>query len=79
MSGDLDGLVIARERIAKEAAERTGFLDLGQLGLTSLPEKLFALTHLRQPYVALAHFPLIALIIRTPTYPVPCTAVKGLD
>ena len=40
-----DGLVIARERIAEETRARTGFLDLGQLGLTELPEELFTLRH----------------------------------
>src|SRR3954447_2864712 len=48
MPNDTDGLVIARERIAEEARDRTGFLDLGRLGLTALPEELFALTHLRR-------------------------------
>jgi internalin A len=43
----LDGLTIARERIAREAEENTGFLDLGALGLKELPEELFALKHLR--------------------------------
>jgi internalin A len=43
----LDGLTIARERIAREAEERTGFLDLGRLGLSSLPDELLALKHLR--------------------------------
>ncbi|MFO1145350.1 MAG: COR domain-containing protein [Rhodospirillales bacterium] len=42
-----DGLAIARQRIAQEREERTGVLDLGQLGLTALPEELFALRHLR--------------------------------
>src|SRR4051812_24891751 len=46
MPNDTDGLVIARERIAEEARDRTGFLDLGRLGLAALPEELFALTHL---------------------------------
>jgi len=40
-------LRIARERIAQEAEERTGFLDLGRLGLTALPEELFELQHLQ--------------------------------
>jgi internalin A len=44
----LDGLSIARERIAKEAEENTGFLDMGELGLTELPEELFHLKHLRR-------------------------------
>jgi Leucine-rich repeat (LRR) protein len=43
-----DGEAIARERIAREATERTGSLDLGELGLTILPEELFALKHLRR-------------------------------
>jgi Leucine-rich repeat (LRR) protein len=40
-------LDIARERIAKEAGEKTGELDLRSLGLSDLPDELFALTHLR--------------------------------
>jgi internalin A len=47
-SSSLDGLAIARERIAKEAEDKTGFLDLGMLGLTELPEELFRLKHLRR-------------------------------
>ena len=47
MSHDQDGLAIARERIAEEARARTGFLDLGTLGLDELPAELFALPHLR--------------------------------
>jgi internalin A len=47
-SPSLDGLAIARERIAKEAEEKTGFLDLGNLGLTELPGELFRLGHLRR-------------------------------
>src|SRR6516162_1434086 len=43
-----DGLTIARERIAEEARTRTGFLDLGRLGLDELPAELLALTHLRR-------------------------------
>jgi internalin A len=43
-----DGLSIALERIAREAEERTGTLDLGRLGLTELPEELFTLSHLQQ-------------------------------
>ena len=42
-----DGERIALERIAKEADERTGYLDLGMLGLTDLPAELFELKHLR--------------------------------
>ena len=48
MADEGDGLKIARQRIAQEAAERTGFLDLGRLGLTCLPEELFDLSHLRR-------------------------------
>ena len=47
MAGASEGERIARERIAKEADERTGFLDLGGLGLTELPAELFELKHLR--------------------------------
>ena len=43
-----DGRRIALERIAREAEERTGTLDLGQLGLTELPEELFGLIHLQR-------------------------------
>ena len=43
----MNGLTIARERIAREAEERTGFLDLGRLGLSSLPDELLALKQLR--------------------------------
>ena len=42
-----DGESIARERIAREAQERTGFLDLGMLGLTVPPQELFDLKHLQ--------------------------------
>jgi internalin A len=44
----LDGLTIARERIAREAEEKTGFLDLGDLGLFELPNELFQLKHLQR-------------------------------
>ena len=37
----------AHQLIAKERQERTGILDLGNLGLTELPAELFELTHLR--------------------------------
>ena len=47
MSEAFDGESIARQRIAEEAEQRTGFLDLGGLGLTTLPAELFGLTHLR--------------------------------
>jgi internalin A len=43
MSSDPDGPAIARARIAEEKEKRTGFLDLGRLGLTELPEELFEL------------------------------------
>jgi len=42
-----EGLAIARRLIAKEAEKKTGFLDLGMLGLTELPDELFGLAHLR--------------------------------
>jgi internalin A len=42
-----DGESIARLRIVEEAKARTGFLDLGGLGLTRLPPNLFELQHLR--------------------------------
>src|SRR5271166_956361 len=48
MSSNPDGWAIALQRIAQEAKARTGTLDLGMLGLTELPEELFALTHLRE-------------------------------
>jgi internalin A len=48
MADEFDGLTIARQRIAQEAQDRTGSLDLGCLGLTALPEELFHLTHLRR-------------------------------
>jgi internalin A len=41
------GVCIARERIALEAKARTGYLDLGMLGLGTLPDVLFELQHLR--------------------------------
>jgi hypothetical protein len=44
---DRDGFSIGRERITRELKERTGFLDLGQLGLTALPEELLGLWHLQ--------------------------------
>jgi Leucine-rich repeat (LRR) protein len=46
MPSDPYGLAIARERIAEEKEKRTGFLNLGQLGLEELPEELFELEHL---------------------------------
>ena len=42
-----EGLAIARRLIAEEAEKKTGFLDLGNLGLTELPNELFGLAHLR--------------------------------
>jgi internalin A len=48
MADETDGLAIARQRIAQEAKDRTGSLDLGRLGLTNLPDELFRLTHLRR-------------------------------
>src|SRR5258708_13670596 len=48
MADETDGWAIALERIEREAVDQTGFLDLGLLGLTSLPEELFHLTHLRR-------------------------------
>jgi internalin A len=48
MTEEEDGLAIARRRVAEEAEARTGFLDLGRLGLTELPEELFVLKHLRR-------------------------------
>src|SRR3954462_13091268 len=48
MPNDVDGLAIARDRIAEEARARTGLLDLGRLGLAALPRELFALTQLRR-------------------------------
>jgi hypothetical protein len=44
----VDRLAVVRQRIAKEAQERTGFLDLGRLGLSSLPDELFELKQLRR-------------------------------
>jgi len=45
MSQPSEGLRIALELIAKEAEEMSGSLDLGCLGLTSLPDELFGLLH----------------------------------
>jgi hypothetical protein len=41
-----EGMAIARARIAEEKEKRTGFLDLGKLGLTEWPEGLWELGHL---------------------------------
>ena len=43
-----EGLALARRRIADEKANRTGFLDLSQLGLTELPDELFELGDLER-------------------------------
>lgn len=48
MSEVFHGMGIARRRIAEEAQARTGFLDLGGLGLATLPPELFRLRHLRE-------------------------------
>ena len=48
MASEFDGAAIARERIAKEARERTGRLDLAGLGLDEIPKEIAALTHLRE-------------------------------
>src|SRR5947209_6483490 len=45
---DPEGLAMARRLIAEEAQRQTGFLDLGCLGLTELPEEIHQLTHLRR-------------------------------
>jgi len=47
MRPEADGLSIARVRILAERENRTGFLDLGRLGLTEVPAELFDLIHLR--------------------------------
>jgi hypothetical protein len=54
MGNNPDGLAEARLRIAAEAVERTGQLDLAWLGLEGLPAELFALTHLQE--LALGRF-----------------------
>ena len=48
MADNFDGMTIALQRIAEEAERQTGFLDLGGLGLTTLPDPLFKLRHLRR-------------------------------
>jgi internalin A len=45
---EFDSISVTHERISQELIAQTGFLDLGRLGLTSLPEELFRLTHLRR-------------------------------
>ncbi len=47
VTGTIDNMAIALARIAEEAEQRTGTLDLSDLGLESLPETLFELQHLR--------------------------------
>src|SRR5271167_4493918 len=47
MPPSTEGHAIAIARIAGEKKNRTGFLDLGRLGLTEVPEELFELEHLR--------------------------------
>lgn len=44
----LAGLAIARQRIELEKQTRSGSLDLGDLGLTELPEELWELSHLER-------------------------------
>jgi Leucine-rich repeat (LRR) protein len=41
-----EGFAIARARIIQEQAERSGVLDLGNLGLLELPNELWELSHL---------------------------------
>jgi internalin A len=48
MVEDENGQRVASTRIAEEAERRTGALDLGGLGLTSLPPQLFEPRHLRE-------------------------------
>lgn len=48
MLNESEGLRTARRRIAREREERTGFLDLGELGLQSWPEELWGLAHLTE-------------------------------
>ncbi len=48
MLHDSDATALALHRIAEEAAQRTGTLDLGGLGLDGLPDALFDLRHLRR-------------------------------
>lgn len=42
-----EGLTIARQLIATEAQQQTGFLDLGMLSLTELPDEIYQLSHLQ--------------------------------
>jgi internalin A len=48
MAAEFDGWAIARQRIAKEARERTGKLNLRGLGLEELPPEVAGVTHLRE-------------------------------
>ena len=50
MPPSTEGHAIAIARIADEKKNRTGFLDLGELGLTDVPQELFELEHLRGLY-----------------------------
>jgi hypothetical protein len=43
MASDPEGLRIAQERIARKRVEKSGFLDLGMLGLEDLPEEIWEL------------------------------------
>ena len=40
-------LEIALEKIRREAEEKKGYLDIGNLGLEEIPDELFSLTHLK--------------------------------
>ena len=51
-----EGWKIALERIAAEKEAKTGFLDLGRLGLTEPPESLFELEHLERLYLGSRFF-----------------------
>jgi internalin A len=55
-SEHLDGLTIARERIAREAEEKSGFLDSGCLGLSEVPDELLQLKHLRRLSLGWGYF-----------------------
>lgn len=46
MASNPQGLAIALKRIAAEKEKRSGFLDLGELGLSEWPEELWELEHL---------------------------------
>ncbi len=51
MTPEFDGHSNALQRIAVEARDRTGSLDLRQLGLTELPQTLLQLVHRRSLYL----------------------------